>query len=204
VRRPRARIAALDEIAVAEQHRRLLAIGLDAGGVDGKDIRPVKEIGDAAKTFRLALRAVDAARSIQPHQLAIGSRIDDRLDLDAERIVGRALDCQRFGVRHIGLTGEGDAVDREVGELQFIAVEDERRIRARIGIARDREARPHARGLPVEADIQIDTRDEEVAGAIILQADRLRRIGAHAARPVHFSVSGKPLKRIVVKPATRV
>ena len=47
----------LDEIAVGEQHRRFFDIGLDACGVDRHHVRPVGEIGDAAKALRLTLGA---------------------------------------------------------------------------------------------------------------------------------------------------
>ena len=55
-------IAAVDEVAVGQQHRRFFLVGLDARGVDRHHVGPVEEIGDAAETFRLALRAIVAAR----------------------------------------------------------------------------------------------------------------------------------------------
>ena len=60
------------EIAVGEQDRRLALVGLDARRVDRHHVRPVEEIGDAAKAFRLALRAIDAVRAVEAHQLRVG------------------------------------------------------------------------------------------------------------------------------------
>ena len=78
-------IAAFDQIAVGEQYRRLRLVGFDAGRVDRHHVRPVREIGDAAEAFRLALRAIGAARPVQPHQLGIGGGIDNGLDRKLER-----------------------------------------------------------------------------------------------------------------------
>src|SRR5262245_23851674 len=53
--------AVFDRIAVGEQDRRLAALGLDARGVGRQHVGAIEEIGDAAKTLRLALCAVNAA-----------------------------------------------------------------------------------------------------------------------------------------------
>ena len=53
----------VDEVAVGQQHRRFGFVGLDARGVDRHHVGPVREIGDAAKAFRLALRAIGVRRS---------------------------------------------------------------------------------------------------------------------------------------------
>ena len=71
---------ALDQVAVAEQHRRLVAVRLDPGGVDGQHVGTVEEIGDAAEAFGLALGAVIAARAVEAHQLGVRGRVDLGLD----------------------------------------------------------------------------------------------------------------------------
>ena len=71
-------VAALAQIAVGEQHRRLGLVGLDAGGVDRHHVRPVGEIGDAAEALGLALRAIGAARPVEAEELGVGGRIDQR------------------------------------------------------------------------------------------------------------------------------
>ena len=85
-------LALLGEIAVGEQHRRLGFVRLDARGVDRHHVGPVGEVGDAAEALGLALRAVVAARTIEPGELRVGLRIDQRLDLERERPVRRLRD----------------------------------------------------------------------------------------------------------------
>ena len=58
--------ARLDAVAVGKQHRILLAVGLDAHREDGKIVRPVDEICDAAEAFRLALGAEHPAGLVKP------------------------------------------------------------------------------------------------------------------------------------------
>ena len=67
--------AALDGIAVGEQHRGLVAVGLDARGVGGEHVGPVEEVGDAAEALGLALRAIDAAREVEAGQRLVGLRV---------------------------------------------------------------------------------------------------------------------------------
>ena len=78
-------VAVRDQIAVGEKHRRLGFVGFDARGVDRHHVRPVEEIGDAAKAFGLALRAIGGAGAVEAHELRVGRRIDDGLDLELER-----------------------------------------------------------------------------------------------------------------------
>ena len=54
-------------LAVAVLNRRLLPVRLDAGGIDGQHVGTIKEIGDPPEALGLALRAVIAAGSIEPH-----------------------------------------------------------------------------------------------------------------------------------------
>src|SRR5580698_1497761 len=56
--------------------------------VGRKHVRPVEEIGDAAKALRLALRAIGGARAIEAHELGVGRRIEARLDRERERASG--------------------------------------------------------------------------------------------------------------------
>ena len=64
--------AALERIAVGEQHGGLVAVGLDAGGVGGEHVGAIEEVGDAAEALGLALRAVDAAREVEAGQRLVG------------------------------------------------------------------------------------------------------------------------------------
>src|SRR6516165_8275104 len=63
-----ARLAALDRIAVRQQHRKARLLSDDRCRVPGHDIRPIGEIGDPAKAFRLALSAEISARHVEPRE----------------------------------------------------------------------------------------------------------------------------------------
>jgi hypothetical protein len=64
-------VAAQDQVAVGEQDRCFRFVGLDARRVDSHHVRPIREIGDAAEAFRLALCAVGAARAIEAGELRV-------------------------------------------------------------------------------------------------------------------------------------
>ena len=56
-RRP-GNFAFINLVAVAEQHRNFHPLGLDARCINRQHVGPVEKIGDAAKSFGLALRAI--------------------------------------------------------------------------------------------------------------------------------------------------
>ena len=66
----------IDQVAVGQQHRAGGFIGSDSHPISGHDVGAVGKVGDAAKAFRLALGAENAARLIQPFQLGIRGRCD--------------------------------------------------------------------------------------------------------------------------------
>ncbi len=59
-------------------------IRLEAHAIDREHVGPVEEIGDAAETFGLALRAIGRARAIEAHQLGVGGGVEPRLDAQPE------------------------------------------------------------------------------------------------------------------------
>ena len=124
-------VALRHEIAVGEQHRRVVFVGLDARRVDRHHVRPVEEIGDAAEAFGLALRAVDVAGAVKPHELGVAGRIDHGLDLEFERPVRRLRDGEP--VRRRRRSSRPAAACRRAlsdDELQLVAIEHQRRRRA--------------------------------------------------------------------------
>ena len=82
-------VAALDQIAVGQQHRGFGFVGFDARRVDRHHVGPVGEISDAAETLGFALRAISAARAVEAGELRVGGRIDQRFDFERERPVRR-------------------------------------------------------------------------------------------------------------------
>ena len=125
-------VASRDEIAVGEQHRRLGFVGLDARGVDRHHVRPVEEIGDAAEALGLALRAIGGAGAIEPHQLAYWPSGSMTVSISSSNgrfggcaMVSRSVVATKFSAR------QRLAVERERRSLQLLAVEHQRRRRAR-------------------------------------------------------------------------
>ena len=122
-------VALGDQIAVGEKDRRFAFVGLDARGVDRHHVGPVEEIGNAAETFGLALCAIGGAGAVKSHELGVGRRIDHGLDLERERLVRRLRDGELVRRRHEGFGRQRLAVERERPELEFLAVEHQRRRR---------------------------------------------------------------------------
>ena len=175
---PAGQIAAVGEVAVRQQHRRLGFFGLDAGGVDRHDVGPVGEIGDAAEAFRLALGAPGAAGAVKSGKLSVGGGIDQRLDLQRERAVRRLRDGELVGRDQVAVGARIGAVDLERLERQPVAVEHQGRGRAvRIGLELQRRAHP---GLGrVQREIEGDGLHQPVGPAVVLEADGLGDVCAH-------------------------
>ena len=141
-------IAALDQIAVGEQHRSFGVVGLDARGVDRHHVRAVGKVSDAAEAFGLALRAIGAAGAIEPHELRVGGRIDrwSRSRAGTRRCGGCAI-VRLSGVATYASVGKRRAVDRDCGAATSSSpssTQGRRAVGGRIGP--QRQARAHARG----------------------------------------------------------
>ena len=181
------KIAAVGQIAVRQQHRRFVFVGFDARRVDRHHVGAVGEIGDAAETFRLALRAVGAAGAVKPRQLGVGGRVDQRFDLQRERPVRRLRDGEAVRRRHIAVRRQRGAVELERRKRQAIAVEHQRRGGGcRIGLERQRRA--HLGLRRVQRDIERDGLHQPVGRAVVFQADGLGDIGAHCMVQIGFDL----------------
>ena len=93
-----------DLVAVGKQDREARLVAFHPNPVARQDIGTVGEEGDAAKAFRLALRAEHSARREQAHQLAVGRGV--HLGNDADLVF---------------VTGEGD---QQVGPVHRPAMRD--------------------------------------------------------------------------------
>jgi hypothetical protein len=173
------KVAGGGEIAVGEQHRRLTFVGLDPRGVDRHDVGPVREIGDAAEAFRLALGAIGVAGAVEAHELGVGGRVDDGLDREREGPVRRLRDGETIGRRHVAVAVERLAVDRQGDEAELVAVEHHRRRCACLRIGLELEPRAHAGGGGIERDVELDHLHQPVGRSIILEADGAGLLGAH-------------------------
>ena len=147
-------------------------------GVDGQHVGPVEEIGDAAKALGLALGAIGGAGAIKPHERGVGRGVDLGLDFERERPVRRLCDRELLRRGEKAATGQWLAVERQRSELEFLAVEHERRWRS-LGVRPDRELGTHRRCGCIERNIERHGFDEPVGRTVIFQADGTRFFGAH-------------------------
>jgi hypothetical protein len=193
-----AEVARVDQVAVGEKDRRFLFVGLDACRVDRHDVRTVGKIGDTAKTFGLALRAIGRARAIEAHELRVGRRVHDGLDLQREGPVRWLRNGEPVGGRRIALAGELLAVDRERGELEFVAVEHYWRRRGGVRVGLELQRRPHSRFGGVERDVELHRIDEPVGRPIVFEANGASLLGAH-----HHIFSSGQRKWAAPRPAHR-
>ena len=174
-------VAGGDEIAIGEQHRRVGLLGLDAGGVDRHDVGTVEEIGEAAEAFRLALGAVDRARTIEAHELGVGGWVDDGLDLQPERAVRRLRDGEPVGGRDELFGRKRRAVEFQPPQVQRIAIERERRRGRAVPVGPQRQGRAHPRRGRIELYVEFHRLDQPVGRAVIFQANGTGFFGAHIA-----------------------
>ena len=175
------KLACRDRIAVGQQQRRFLGVGLDADRVDRQDIGPVEEIGDAAKAFGLALRAIDAARPVKPHQRLVAVRRDLGLDGQEEAARLRRLgDHQPVRRRREGGGIGGDAVDLQALQRQPVAVERQRDIERRVVAPFDGEPGDDRGRIRRKPEGEVGLRDEIGAGTVVLQAKDLAGVGSHS------------------------
>src|ERR1700689_3980765 len=114
------------QIAVGEQYRRLVLVGFNAWGVDRHHVRTVEKISDAAEALGLALRAIGRTSAIKAHQLRVGRRVDQRLDLEVELPVWRLGNGQLLRRGEVAFLRQFLAVDRERAENEVFAVKHER------------------------------------------------------------------------------
>ena len=164
--------ARLDRIAVREQQRRASFGRLDGDAVDGKDVWPVEEIGDAPKPFGLALGAVDTVRPVEAHQPGIRLGRNGGFDFDRERAGLRQVAYrQPLRVRIETPRSSGSAVDTQREKLQRVAVENQRTFG--IGtlpslndkLARDNGARW------IQPECEVDRRYDEIGLPVVFEAD---------------------------------
>src|SRR5208337_4709257 len=129
----------------------------------------VEEIGDAAKAFGLALRAIGGAGAIEAHELRVGRRIDDGLDLELERTVRRLRDGKPFSRGEKAVVGERLAVELERAQRELFAVEDERRWHAR-AVRLELEFGSDDGCSRIERYVEVDGVDQPIGRAVVLQA----------------------------------
>ena len=76
--------AIFDKVAVGQKNRECLPVRFDARRVNREHIGPIREIGDAAEAFRLALRAENPFREIKAFERRVARGRDFGLDIERE------------------------------------------------------------------------------------------------------------------------
>ncbi len=162
---PAVALAAVDGIAVGQQHGIANPVGAHPDAITAEHVRPVREEGDPAEAFGLALRAEQPARGIKPHQLAVLLRHDRDFGLDRRRPpTDRDDQLPPFEARLHRL-----AVHPHGKQLQLLAIEPKRAVM--LAVALHRQAGRDHRPRRVELEIERDRRDQPVGRTVILAPD---------------------------------
>ncbi len=184
--------AALLQVAVGEQDGRCVRVGVDAHRVGGEHVGAVEEVGDAAEALRLALARVDVVAAIDALQRLVGIRVDEGGDLEREGL-GRRLRQRQRGIGElVVLFAERSAVERDVGELELLAVEPELLAAAcRLGIGPDGELGADARARRLEGDVEVHPVDQIGGRPVVLELDRPGSLELHRITvPLHPGAFG--------------
>ena len=193
---PAIRQAALGHaVAIAQQHRKTLALRLQRDAITRHHIRAIEKPGDAPKAFGLALREQSGrfavARGIQAHQLGVAGR------MDAHRGAQFALRWQTFQTQHIvldapGLWRQWCAVDGNRQCLQLFALQAQRMAACgRVVIAAQLQGGMHQGVSGIEFETQFHFGDLPRRCAVVGQMNGAGRAGMQrVAHGVH-GVPGK-------------
>ncbi len=174
-----AEIAAVGQVAVGEQHWRVCLVGLDPRRIDRHHVGPVREIGDAAKAFGLALRAPCAAGAIEAGQLGVGGRIDQRFDFEREGSARRLRDREPLRRRGVLIRGQVPAVEPERHQREPVSVERQRRGRAGRRIGLEAHGCAHRRPRRVQRHVEMHGLDQPFRRTIFGEANGTGLFGAH-------------------------
>jgi hypothetical protein len=90
------RYARGDEIAVGQQLRKALAVGVDGACEARHDVGPVRVEGDAAKALCLALREVAVLRAVEAGELGVLVGVDANQGFQGEAVGQRRVQGQAF------------------------------------------------------------------------------------------------------------
>ena len=201
--------AALQQVAVRQEDRCLVGVGLDAHRVGGEHVGPVEEIGDAAEALGLALGAVHVVGAVEARERFIGLRVDEGDDLERER-ASRGLQQGEPGVAElVVLLAERGAAERDRGKLKVFSVEPKRPgPAADVWVGAHREAGAHARARLVEVEVERDRVDEVGGRTIVLEVDGAGSLGLHGERSGWSALrrhgKGKPYRDVCSLPDTNI
>ena len=160
-------VAAVNAVAVGEQHRAGGPVTDHGGGEHAHHVRPIREAGDGAEPLGLALGAVVARGAVEPFQGGVALRVDTGIDGHLEGGGGRLGDDQLAVTEGIILRAEVDAVDGHSQQCQPLAVEHQGGAGGGVGTAL--QPRLHQRGMGIEFDPQVDAVDQVGGRGVVLE-----------------------------------
>ena len=117
------------------------------------------------------------------------------------RVSIRSVKGRRGGLAYLQLRGRRDigrriqrlAVEMQRDQVEFVAVEFQRRVGAPLRMRPQRQRRDDARRVSIERNIEIDRIDQEVGDAIIGEANGLSNMRAHRDLSIVAGFSGSSL-----------
>jgi hypothetical protein len=173
-------VAPFAGIAVRQKQRRFISFRFDAHGVNRKNVGAIKEIGDAAKAFGLALRAIDAVRAIKAHQRLVLRWCYLGFDHKPEPLGCRRIgDHKTFRRGLIGRRRKRLSVEFDALENKPIAIENKRRRAGNATATFDRQFRNHAGAVGRQPEGKVRQRNVIIARAVVLEPEDLAGICAH-------------------------
>ena len=173
---PAVALASRHRVAVGEQDREARLVGFHPHPIPAEHVGPVREEGDPAEAFGLALRAQHPARFVEAHQLGVCRRMDDDFGLDGRALPGN-VDDQAWAIHP---PGDVPAIHEHERGRNLVPVQLQRPVV--IAVANDLQHCPDPRRFTIEREVERNLRHQPVGWAIILAADghmgwRGRRLG---------------------------
>ena len=86
-----------DEVAIRQQDWKLRFVCANRDAIDGKHIRTIREVGDAAETFGFALGTEGSVGDVEPFQRKVTAGVEARND---RQRTGIARVCERTRMDH--------------------------------------------------------------------------------------------------------
>ena len=166
-------LAPLHRVAVGQQDGHVGGVADHRGGEGRHHVRAVRVIGDASKSFGLALRAVHAIGQVEALEGGVRLWRDFHLGVEQEAF-GNAVYRQPRVRQRILLLAQRLPVDGNGLEGQLLPVERQGRAGAMLRMAFQMQACLDARGGRVEVERQLGVSRAVGGRPVVTQVGRLR------------------------------
>jgi hypothetical protein len=169
---PRGETPLLDEVAVRQEYRETLAVGLETNAEGRAYVGSVESVGDAPEPFGFALGAEDPAREVETGETLVPRRVEAHERLD-ERGPARPGEHERLSVKeNVSSRLERTSVETDLEKLEITPVETEgERGVGVIGATFEPEACTHESDLGVERKVEFHPLDPIGGGGVITETN---------------------------------